>query len=107
MIRLADLLNPFRSLHRAVTTWREQQLTAGVKRAKRAARAFPYDEHPRLSLIVQSFNHVRNVDQIMRGLRQAEVDYPLKRLKSPPPNPNPTGPVKSSFLSVTKSPPAR
>jgi glycosyltransferase involved in cell wall biosynthesis len=74
MIRLADLLNPFRSLHRAVTTWREQHLTARVKRAKRAARAFPYDEHPRLSLIVQSFNHVRNVDQIMRGLRQAEVD---------------------------------
>lgn len=74
MIRLEDLLNPFRSMLRAVTAWRERQLTARVKLAKKRARAFPYDEHPRLSIIVQSFNHVKNVDQIMRGLRQAEVE---------------------------------
>lgn len=74
MRRLADLLKPFRSLHRAVKAWRERRLTAMVKRAKQRARTFPYEENPRLSLIVQSFNHVKNIDQIMRGLRQAEVE---------------------------------
>jgi hypothetical protein len=34
------------------------------------------------------------------GKKQFPISNPLKRVKSPPPNPTPSGPVKSSFLSV-------
>ncbi len=69
--------NLLKWVKRAVSVLRQRILVVRVnkakKKAKKKAQGFAYRENSALSIIIQSFNHVSNVDQIMTNLRKAEA----------------------------------
>jgi glycosyltransferase involved in cell wall biosynthesis len=67
-------INPWKLFKRKIAAFRQRQLVEKVMQSKKMARGHLYKEHPRLSVLIQSFNHVANISQIMNHLRRAEAE---------------------------------
>lgn len=75
-----------RQLRRKIRRLRQKKITDRTKvpdeiiravkerKAMRLARGLEYRENPRLSVIIQSFNHVGNIDQLVAGLRRTSAE---------------------------------